>query len=273
MTFFESINNAMLDFPHIILYSKDLNYVPHIHAEMEIILMQSGTIDITCDNSCFTAAEGDICIFMPGEIHSFASQAPNSLHIIKLHCKNSVEQTDFSTLRMQSNPIKKDSALYNQLKTLILQLIDETSAKKRGYGYMAHSLSQLLLCTLLRSGELIKLPAETKKKRLFHITLLEKVNTYISLHYTEQVTLGDISAFCSMSEYYFAHAFKNATNTTFYHYLTAYRLDKAITLLSYSEKKITDIALECGFSNTRSFNRAFKNFFHKTPTEYMSARC
>ena len=269
MAIFETFNNAAPDFPHVILHSRNLNYVPHIHEEMEILLILSGSIDIVSDNSCFTAGEDDICIFMPGEIHSFTSNVPNSMHIIKLHCKNSA---DFSTFRLQSNPLKKDSTLHDPLKTIFFQLIDEADTKRCGYGYMAHSLSQLLLCTLLRSGELLKLPVETKKKRLFHITLLEKVNTYISLHYTQSVTLADISAFCSMSEYYFAHTFKDATNTTFYHYLTAYRLDKAITLLSYSGKKITDIALECGFSNTRSFNRAFKNFFHKTPTEYMSSQ-
>lgn len=268
MAFFENFHNAAPDFPYIDCQMQNINYFPHIHEEIEIVYVLTGSTDITCENSCFTASKGDICIFMPGEIHSFSSPDPNRLYIIKLQYKNSMEQTDFSTLRMEHNLLNKSSKLRDLLTKLILQLAEETQTKRSGYGYMANSISQQILCGLIRSGQLIKIPAETKKKRLFYVTLLEKVNTYIADHYTEPVSLTVIAAHCHLSEYYFSHVFKEATKSTFYNYLTAYRLDKAATLLLYSDKKITDIALECGFSNTRAFNRAFKNFFHKTPTEY-----
>ncbi len=73
--FFENIHTASPDFPYIDTKMRDINYLTHFHEEIEIVVIISGSTDITCDNSCFRVKEGDICIFMPVEIHSFVSSA------------------------------------------------------------------------------------------------------------------------------------------------------------------------------------------------------
>ena len=44
-------------------------------------------------------------------------------------------------------------------------------------------------------------------------------------------------------------------------------LEKALKKLSSGEKMI-NIAYECGFTNLRTFNRAFKRVYNMTPSEY-----
>ena len=205
---------------------------------------------------------------MPADIHSFTSSKPNKLHIIKLYCKHSQNKTDFSLMKINSNLLKKNSRLNKEIRMLTDRLVAESKNKKDGYEYMTNSIGQQILCTLIRSNKLYKIDNELRKKQLNYINLLSKVNTFIDEHYTEAITLKDICHNCNMSEYYFAHMFKKVTNSTFVNYLTAYRLEKALPLLLHSDKKIIDIALECGFFNTRSFNRVFQKFYSTTPSEY-----
>ena len=52
-------------------------------------------------------------------------------------------------------------------------------------------------------------------------------------------------------------------------YLNEVRLKNAILSLTSTNKKIIDVALECGFDAISSFNRQFKQFYKKSPSEYL----
>ena len=45
-------------------------------------------------------------------------------------------------------------------------------------------------------------------------------------------------------------------------------MQMAVAALQNSETGISEIALNCGFSNVRSFNRVFKAAFGTTPSKY-----
>ena len=264
--FFEKIHAALPDYPYVDTEMQNINYLAHFHDEIEIAVIISGSTFITCDNSCFTAEAGDLCVFMPTEIHSFTSQEPNQLYIVKLHCKNSREKTNFAQLRLAGNRIRRSDV--SPFRARIDALAREVTEKQPGYAYMANSLSQEILALLLRLGYLVKIDPNERKKQFFYTDLLERVAAFVEEHYAQPISLQDICMHCNFSKFYFAHAFKAATGSTFHHYLTAYRLDKALSMLSATDKKITEIALSCGFACTRSFGRAFRNFFGKTPGEY-----
>lgn len=267
--FFEDFHSAARDFPYFDPNMKNINYISHFHAEVEIISVRRGEVGITSENGCFTAETGDICIFMPGEIHSFSSLGENHLYIMKIHCINSVEKVDFSALRFCPNIVKSGCEINSALSSLIEKSAKEIQNKALGYAYAANSLSNSIICEILRCKNLKKIDASLSKRHLLALSLLESVNSYIENHYKEPISLSDISKFCNFSEYYFAHFFKEITQTTFLDFLTTYRLEKAVGFLLYSHKNITETAFECGFSNTRAFNRAFKKKFNMTPTDYM----
>ena len=46
------------------------------------------------------------------------------------------------------------------------------------------------------------------------------------------------------------------------------RVKTALGLLKYSEQNMTQIAMTSGFTNSASFNRAFRKIMGVTPTEY-----
>ena len=53
-------------------------------------------------------------------------------------------------------------------------------------------------------------------------------------------------------------------------YVNMVRIEQAIQMLSTNQHRMIEIALECGFSNIRTFNRVFKEITGYTPTEFSS---
>ena len=270
-SFLEKFHSAAPDFPYFDGNMKNIHYFSHFHHEAEFAKVVKGSVEVCCGSDVFTAGAGDICIFMPGEIHSFVSVGDSELYIMKINCKNSVEKQDFSSLRIYPNVIKREDALNIKISGYMDMLKWELSERSDGYGYLANSVSNMILCEVLRYDKTVRLSSEKKRHQRFAENILGNVNMYIEGHFSEKITLVDAAKCCNLSQYYFAHEFKKITNTTFLDYLTAYRLERALLLLS-SDMKMTEIAFECGFSNVRSFNRAFRKFYGMTPTEYIKQK-
>ena len=99
--------------------------------------------------------------------------------------------------------------------------------------------------------------------------LYQKVISYLSEHYVENITLSQIAKKFGYNEKYLSHTLHNLTGIHFRQLLTFYRLDHAKKLLrSRKNINITTIAAESGFYSINTFNRAFKEMTGKSPSEY-----
>lgn len=266
----ETRNAASKDYPFVDCESRIMNYFPHTHDEIEVMVIISGELSFTTpENGVQTANVGDICIFMPQQIHSFSSLASsNHLYILKLYSRNSREKLNFNLIRFENALLKKEDPFNAVLRKYIDALCTETQEKKVGYGFVANSLSNLIISEILRSEHIIILDNYYEKQISTSAKLICDVNEYISEHYSEVIYLEDMANYCHLSKYYFAHQFKEITSLTFYDYLISYRLDKAKNLLKSTNYSISEIASQCGFANIRSFNRTFKERFECTPSVY-----
>lgn len=62
--------------------------------------------------------------------------------------------------------------------------------------------------------------------------------------------------------------FKSLYGVPVYQYLREYRMEKAAVALTKSDRSVTEIALEAGFSNPGKFTEGFKRRYGMTPTQY-----
>lgn len=266
--FFEQINPAKLNYPYMDFDRHNINYFSHFHEEIEIVAVVSGEISVTCENKTFCASSGDICIFMPGEIHSFASLKGNHTYVIKISCKDSVEDIDFFSLRLSPVLVKSATEFNAAIKANIKEMKNAFESNQKGYSFLVNSFSSKILHQIVNSEQIHKLNYENRQKNITTLSILKKSTEYIEKHYNDTISLSDIASYCGFSKYYFSHFFRKITGQTFYNYLTAYRIEKSIPELLNSEATISAIAYNCGFLNVRSFNRAFKSVLKMTPSEY-----
>ena len=82
------------------------------------------------------------------------------------------------------------------------------------------------------------------------------------------LSTDEIAARVDISKRQLERLFTNETNESLQKFYRKMRLRYGLWLLQNTERLITDIAQECGFSDTAHFSRAFRVIFDKKPTDY-----
>jgi two-component system response regulator YesN len=119
-------------------------------------------------------------------------------------------------------------------------------------------------------GDLTLCIANRKKK--FVTSPVEIVVRYVEEHYAESITLNMMAEIVYLSPSYLSSLFKSKQGKSFIDFLTEKRMEKAKSLLLYSDEKIQAISDSTGFTNIRHFNRVFKTMTNRTPSEFREGK-
>lgn len=91
---------------------------------------------------------------------------------------------------------------------------------------------------------------------------------YIEAHFAEPIQLEDIAAAASMSRYHLSRLFQREMGFSPHEYLIETRLRAAKNQLSDSDASVEQIAINCGFSCSSNFIRAFRQNMGMTPLQF-----
>ena len=91
---------------------------------------------------------------------------------------------------------------------------------------------------------------------------------YISMHFTEPITLEDVAKECRCSTSYISHMFNRYMGYNVKTFINMLRINKARELLVNPHVRVTDVALECGYSDSNYFSTMFKKITGDTPSGY-----
>ena len=98
-----------------------------------------------------------------------------------------------------------------------------------------------------------------------------KARNFIDAHSSEELSLGKVARAANTSANYFSEKFKEATGMNFVSYVARMRFEKAATLLREADLRVSEIAFATGFQSLSQFNRIFRKFAGKSPTEYRAS--
>lgn len=101
---------------------------------------------------------------------------------------------------------------------------------------------------------------------------LKRIQEWIDQHLDLPLTIADLAQQVELSEYHFAHMFKQSTGLPPHQYVLQLRLKRAHQLILNSQKELTEIALLCGFSSASHFSTRFKQYFGHVPSELRKTR-
>lgn len=98
---------------------------------------------------------------------------------------------------------------------------------------------------------------------------INKVITYLCQNIGTQFTLDELSSIACFSKFHFLRIFKAFTGETVGEFSSRIRIEKAAFFLIYNlSTPITEIALDCGFSSSQNFAKAFKLYYSLSPSEF-----
>jgi len=241
-----------------IIHNNKINYEPHLHEAIEIITLFKGHADLSVDGQSHKMQEGDFLIIFPNTIHS-------------LYCDGDVDVGKF-IFSPQAVPNLASFFDSNRPKCPIIKASDAASkgldmlSKEILESYGASSPSVKSAYLFLLAAKLLELCELVKREGSDDI--VRQVFDYCQKHYTEPITQSDVARALHISGSYLSHIFMYKLKINFCSYINILRINRSCTLLSQSQKSITEIADESGFSSLRTFNRAFARYVGTTPKEY-----
>jgi len=143
-------------------------------------------------------------------------------------------------------------------------------AEKAATENEAHSL-HLMADLLLLWEELLHListSAHKKVKRTGTNQRLQDILKYLQENYSKKIALQKIADHINLSKSECARFFKKITGETIFNYLLKLRIEKSIELLKTTDKPITEIALETGFTSQSYYDQRFRKLKGLSPLKY-----
>jgi AraC family transcriptional regulator len=97
---------------------------------------------------------------------------------------------------------------------------------------------------------------------------IDRVIDYLRGNLDRPVKLAELADIACFSEFHFHRIFTAVSGETLNNFTNRLRLEKAARLLRYSGQSLTQIALDCGFSSSATFSRAFRSGYETSPSQF-----
>ena len=112
------------------------------------------------------------------------------------------------------------------------------------------------------------LPGQQTQANSEYVQRINRVIDYLRGNLDRQVKLEELAKVACFSEFHFHRIFSAVSGETLNKFTNRLRLEKAARLLRYSDQSLTDIALDCGFSSSATFSRAFRSAYDTSPSQF-----
>ena len=86
--------------------------------------------------------------------------------------------------------------------------------------------------------------------------------------YAEPLDVRAVAAVALVSEAHFIRSFRAVFGETPHRYLPRRRVERSMFLLRETERRVTDICLDVGFTSLGTFSRTFREIVGETPSHY-----
>ena len=253
---------------------------PHIHDEIEWIYVLSGVVTVQVMDEALTLSKGDIIIINSLFVHSTINLDPYSYYCLLQFNPDVLIHNSLASEYKYAIPFlcqdrfhykiirPEEAQRHREISTLLTNTANEFQRKAAGYEVMIKSNVYKLVALLYRYGLIAyEKPLESHREAAMKAKLA-KVVEYVEKHYEESIEVAQVAKLAGLNPDYFCRLFKTVTGQSFIQYLNGVRVSVAEKLLLTTNRQITDILVETGFSSLSYFNRTFKKLKKCCPSEY-----
>ncbi len=246
--FYEAKTEMELNIRH------NINFPSHLHEQFEIGYIENGSASLLLDENEYQLNEGDFFVVFPNQIHGYSKSKNLTAKMFIFPPQLIGDYKKLFSAKIPANPVVSDTADAQGLAELIFNTDTDNINVLKGF--------LLALFGILTDKMILKDIEE------YNVSTLKNILIYCLEHYTESITISDVSTALHISRYHIAHLFRKKLNTTFSDYIAQKRIDYACKLLSDKGLTVTAIAYQSGFNSLRSFNRNFLKLQGVSPKEY-----
>ncbi|MBE5962340.1 MAG: AraC family transcriptional regulator [Lachnospiraceae bacterium] len=218
-----------------------------------IVLILSGNGILEYQKKRYILKKGD-CFFIDcNSSYLLQSSMADPWELYWIHFKG-INAKEYLNQFEACSPVVLSLSDFSSVQNAFMQLLTINSHKDSYTELLTHKYITDIVTLILTSKRLDAPALETEM-----LTKLNSIQTYLSEHFMEKISLDQLSTLFFMSKYHLCHEYKNYYGFTINEYIMEKRISLAKRLLRFSDKTIYEIAKECGFYDGSYFNKCFKN--------------
>lgn len=269
-------------FPFQLVYkdtkSVEVELPYHFHEWYELIFVHKGNGTFFINHSIQSMEKGSVFI-IPG----------NTLHRAIPDVNNPVTSTAifFNPLLIQSKVLGECFTYYRlfddstrlkiyklnlsvdeqtTIENIINNIHNEFTQEKLGYRHAVLLELQYLLLSLSRGLTSHNIPSLNSE--FSDPMWMKEILNYIEGNFCKGLTLPKLAQFGNISTAHLSRVFKQMTGFNVSEYIMSKKILKAKELLLNTDKKVSCVALQCGFESLPHFHRTFKKLIGSTPSDF-----
>ncbi|WP_180955741.1 MULTISPECIES: AraC family transcriptional regulator [Bacillus] len=242
--------------------------IPHSHEDVyQISIPMSGKLIANLNNHEYILKNGESIIANPLSIHGHQfSKETSSMFIIGLNKAQFNEwiRDNYGTcdeVELNEQQIIIPNELRRNLKQWVNNLLLEqrtnlleSEVEQNAFHYFSN---------------ILKGSHNSTVNRLVSADIyLNHVLEYIHSHYNENIRIETLAELAHQSKFHFIRSFKKQISYTPYQYVLSLRIEQGKEMLRNSNKTITEISYELGFSSPSQFHRNFVIWVGCTPKQF-----
>ncbi len=101
--------------------------------------------------------------------------------------------------------------------------------------------------------------------------MVRHVCDYIDAHLSADIQVAELARQVNLSPHHFSMLFKQAMGVSPHQYVLQKRIEEARRQVAAGQLRLSEVALNLGFSDQSHFSRAFRKMTGTTPTRYARA--
>ncbi len=257
----------------------------HSHEFYEIVYVVDGFTLHSAGGTITLLVAGDLFFVKPGEEHSYINAYQTKLYNLifsaselgnlrrELAALPGLDEMFSPTSPPSGDGEAKNTRLIHvpmnerrNIESALREMAEEREARKTGWEI---ALRVRLASFLLKYSRMY---AEQWDSRVIsaddYYGYVYKILCFVDTHYSENITMNDLSAVTGLSPDYMARKFKSALHMTPSEYVRKFRIARAMELLCTTDLSVAEVARRTGFSDVSLFSRVFKQSVGLPPASY-----
>ena len=238
---------------------------PNGRRDYQLIYILKGKYHVIINGKSFIAEKGNVILFKPDEVQDYSYYKKDLTHAYWVHFSGHECERIFSECNLSDVHIISLSHT-SEIEYLLGKLCYYYHLE----GNQCASICNGLLISVLGLVGHYSQSSEIRYSRINskNQALISSVVSRIKQNEIFEMNVAKCAEFCNMSPAHFTRKFKELVGVSPQDFITKSKLERAQQLLFYTDKSISEIAIEVGYNDPNYFSRIFKKTFQMTPKEY-----
>ena len=240
----------------------------HSHTDIEFFYVLDGTAIFTLEDRQYTLNKDDFLVVNVDKLHAYRTEGDFLGACVHISYSQLCSMMKQSMVFFWCNTAGGNTEGYDELRRIFQKIISEEYFNQGRDVIYLNSLFYEFLHVLTTDFLLNKENDHYTEETHKFDARKHEIAEFIQMNFDKPISLEDLSKQMFLSYAYLSKYIKRHFGMGFAEYLNQVRLNYAVSQLLHSDLSIVRIAMESGFASSAALNKAFKQAYNMTPTEY-----